>query len=348
MMPDSVRAFGGPVLAARFRVRPEDFVVEEELGFAADGEGEHLLLRVEKRGANSAFVAAALARWAGVPLRAVGYAGRKDRHAVARQSFSVHLPGKACPTTLPEHPDYRVLECVRHRRKLQRGALRGNRFELVLREVRGAREAIEERLRYIAAEGFPNGFGSQRFGRDGGNLELARALFAGRRMGREKASMALSAARAAAFNAVLAARLREGCWNTPVDGEVFMLDASRSVFGPEPLTEALCRRCREGDIHPTGPLWGQGEPRTVAQALDFDRAAAEVGADLLAGLARAGLVQERRPLRVRPRGLAWSWPAADTLRIAFALPAGAYATALLHELGMTEDAAAGSGEALAE
>jgi len=66
------RAFGGAVLRADLRTRPEDFFVEELPAFAPDGEGEHLLLTVEKRGLNTVFVAQQLARWAGVPEMGIG------------------------------------------------------------------------------------------------------------------------------------------------------------------------------------------------------------------------------------------------------------------------------------
>ena len=61
----TVGAFGAPVLSARMRVHPEDFRVEELDGFEASGEGEHLLLTIEKRGMNTGFVAGLLPRWAG-------------------------------------------------------------------------------------------------------------------------------------------------------------------------------------------------------------------------------------------------------------------------------------------
>jgi len=168
-------ALGPDVLRATMRGVPEDFVVEEQLGFAATGAGEHLFLLIEKRGANTVWVAQQLARWAGVAEHAVGYAGLKDRHALTRQAFTVHLPGRKAPDL-----DGLAIEGVRvlasdwHQRKLPRGALRGNRFVLRLREVEGERHAIEDRLAKIAERGVPNGFGAQRFGREGGTGNVRR------------------------------------------------------------------------------------------------------------------------------------------------------------------------------
>ena len=271
-------AFGAPVLAARIRVAPEDFRVEELPAFEPSGSGEHLLLEVEKRGLNTAFVAARLARWAGIPEAGVGHAGLKDRHAVTRQRFSLHLPKKQAPDLdALQVEGLRVLEVAWHGRKLQRGALAGNRFELVLREVAGDRAAIEERLARIATRGVPNAFGEQRFGHGGGNVGKALAMFAqegrGRRMGRNQRAMLLSAARSALFNRVLAARVADGSWDRGLEGEVWMLAGSRSVFGPEPWGEALAARLATFDIHPSGPLWGRGELRSQGACRALELAA---------------------------------------------------------------------------
>jgi len=335
------RAFGVPVLSARIRSAPEDFFVEELPGFEPSGEGEHLLLTVEKRGMNTAFAAKRIAAWAGIAEMGVGYAGLKDRHAVTRQRFSVHLPRKVAPDLgALANDDFKVVDSTWHSRKLPRGALAGNRFELVLREVGGDADAVEARLREVAAHGLPNWFGEQRFGRDGGNVAAALAMFAGRRVRREQRSILISAARSELFNRVLAVRLAEGNWNRGLEGEVWMLAGSRSVFGPEPWSDALAQRLGEFDIHPTGPLWGAGEPRTLADARACEERALhdDDALALRAGLEHEGLRQERRALRLIPAGLAWSWLAPDALRLEFALPPGSYATAVLHELGEVADA----------
>ncbi|HEX7113333.1 MAG TPA: tRNA pseudouridine(13) synthase TruD [Mizugakiibacter sp.] len=329
-------AHGGPPLTARLRAAPEDFVVEEMLGYAADGDGEHALLTVEKRGANTEWVARELARFAGVPPVAVGYAGLKDRHAVTRQAFSVQLGHRADPdwSAFP-HAEVRVLAAVRHRRKLKRGALAGNRFVLALRDVSGDREAAEHVLAALAARGVPNYFGEQRFGRGGDNLAQARAMFAGRRVDRTTRGLLLSAARSHLFNAVLAERLQRQAWDTPLEGELWCLDGSRSWFGPQAFDASLAARLESFDIHPSGPLWGRGDTPAAGDCGALERDVAARVSDLVAGLEAAGLEHERRPLRLRPRELEWTWQGAETLQLAFALPAGAYATSVVRELART-------------
>ena len=334
-------------MTGRMRTTPDDFLVEELPGFEASGSGEHLLLSVEKRGMNTVFAARRIAQWAGIPEQGVSYAGLKDRHAVTRQRFSVHLPKKTAPDLASlDSDDLRVLAHAWHARKLPRGALAGNRFELLLRAVQGDREAIEQRLRAIADRGVPNYFGEQRFGRDGDNVANALAMFSGRRVRREHRTIFLSAARSALFNRVLAARVADGSWDQGLDGEVWVLDGSRSVFGPEPWNGTLAARLAAFDIHPSGPLWGLGGLRTAAAALAIETAALDdaTSLSLRAGLEASGLKQERRALRLRPGAIDWEWRdlpdsgGGQALCLRFSLPAGCYATTVLAELGEVTDA----------
>jgi len=326
-------AYGGPPLRGVLRASPEDFFVDEDLGFAADGAGEHVFVRVEKRGANTDWVARELARYAGVAAEAVSYAGLKDRHAVTRQTFSVHLPGKSEPDWANlQDAQFRVLEAKRHSRKLKRGALRGNFFRIVLRDVSGDRAAADAIIAGIAANGVPNYFGEQRFGRDAANVDKALAMFAGKRVQRHERSLLLSAARSQLFNRLLALRVERGDWNQPLEGEVWMLAGTHSIFGPEPLTAQLLDRHARADIDPTGPLWGEGELRCDGAVKDLESAVAAEHPELVAGLASNGLRQERRSLRLRPQELSSAWLSHADLETRFHLQSGAYATVLLREV----------------
>lgn len=326
-------AYGAPPLHGRLRAEPADFVVEERLGFEPSGQGEHAFLQVEKVGANTEWVALRLAAAAGVAPVAVGYAGLKDRHALTRQAFTVQLPGRADPDWAALGiAGVTVLSATRHDRKLKRGAHRGNRFRIRLREVRGDRAEAEARLDAMRRRGVPNYFGEQRFGREQGNLDLAEALFAGKRLPREQRGFALSAARAELFNAVLAARVAGGSWDRGLDGEVWMLAGSNAIFGPEPWNDELARRLAEFDIDPTGPMWGAGELRSAGAAREVELAAIEPLASFARGLEREVLSQQRRALRLRAEDLHWNWEADACLVLDFRLPAGAFATTVVREL----------------
>lgn len=301
-----------------------DFCVTELPLQLPGGTGEHLWLDVEKDGANTAFVAQELAEAAGVQALDVGYAGLKDRHAITRQWFSIYLPkgtagGETPDLTRLQHPEFKVLAQRRHVKKLRPGDLLGNRFRIVLRDVRGGpgtTQAIEANLAAVAALGVPNYFGAQRFGFDGGNVALGRAMLAReiRVRNPKKKGLYLSAVRSFFFNEVLAQRIRQGLWGQTLPGDV--LDAA-------------------GD--PTGPLWGRGRVATTDAAQALENSVAERHAALCHGLEFAGLDQARRALVARPADLAWQWLQADQLLLSFALPAGTYATSVLDEIVHTTE-----------
>lgn len=334
------RAHGGPAGRGAIRSRPEDFRVVERLGYEPSGSGEHLWLEVEKRGLNTLDVAAWLAERAGVPVRAVGFAGLKDRNAVTRQPFTIHLPGTGDPDVADWNDDgLTILSATRHRRKIQRGRLSGNRFELTVREFDGKRDELEERLERIARRGVPNAFGEQRFG--GNNVARAYRLFRGelrRSPSKRKRGFYLSAARSLIFNRVLAARIVEGSWERVLDGEIVMLDGSRSTFKVDRVDAETEARAERQDLHPTGPLVGKGESGAGGSAGRLESKVVEAHAELVEGLRRFGLESDRRPLRMRVLEMDWRFEGDDTLILAFELRSGCYATAVLRELLEYRDA----------
>jgi tRNA pseudouridine13 synthase len=328
------RAHGAPLPWVELKSEPEDFHVEETLSFTPSGDGPHWLLRIEKRAANTRWVAAELARLAGVPVGDVGYAGLKDRHAVTVQWFSV--PSRAQPAEFwrgVHSGEFRVLDVQANLRKLKRGALSGNRFRIRLRQVAWSREQLDLKLAALGAYGAPNYFGPQRFGRDGYNLDrVAHWLQSGEApRGRSERGFALSAARSLIFNAVLARRVQAGDWSRLEPGDLASLDGSGSHFRVVAVDDELRRRLDAFDIHPSGPLWGRGEPESSGHSLDVERGVArefQAVADLLAG---EHLAQERRALRCAVRDLGVEADA-GTLTLRFSLGRGQFATAVLREI----------------
>jgi tRNA pseudouridine13 synthase len=328
VLPDWRRAWGGPVLTGQLKSLPEDFRVTELADFDFDDSGEHDWLWIEKIDVNTAWLARRLAEFAAVPPKDVGYAGMKDRHAVTCQWFSVRRPGgdKADWANL-QLPGVRVLERRRHSRKLRRGAHKANRFELRLRHCDGDAEPM---LARIAAHGVPNYFGEQRFGHDGRNVAMAQSLFAGRRLRRDKRSLALSAARGFLFNEILDRRIAAGTWNRLLPGDVANLDGSNSVFDVDTVDEIIAERATLLDLHASGALWGRGGDAVGSRLLSDEQAAVAAHTELHAGLERH-CVAGRRALRMRVRELRWESDG-DTLRLEFSLGRGSFATAVLREL----------------
>jgi len=155
---------------------PDEFLVEERPLYQPEGHGEHLFLWIEKRGVSTFDVVRKIASVCGVSPREVAYAGLKDVKAVARQYI--------CVSNVPEDKlrnlafdDFRVLDVKRHPRKLRIGHLAGNYFRL---SVHGTEKDSFGRAREILGalekRGVPNFYGPQRFGAQGRNVVVGRAL----------------------------------------------------------------------------------------------------------------------------------------------------------------------------
>jgi len=311
VLPEWASAYEATGATAVLKQENSDFVVTEiPLGLPS-GEGEHVWLDVAKDGANTQFVAAQIAEFAGVRELDVGYAGLKDRYAQTRQWFTVWMPKTEAPDfTALEHPEFRVLSQARHIKKLRPGDLLGNRFEILLRGVKGDRAAIERNLTLVKQYGVPNYFGPQRFGQAGDNVANGMAMLKReiRVRNKKKKGIYLSSVRSFLFNEVLAARIRSGLWGQSLKGDI--------------LTD-------EGVA--TGPMWGRGRLTTTDDALALESEIAEQHPELCEGLEFSGLNQDRRALAAMPGNMTWSWPEESHLLLTFSLPAGYYATSLIRE-----------------
>jgi tRNA pseudouridine13 synthase len=310
-----------------FRAEFEDFKVDEILGFDFSGEGEHLCLHIEKQGENTRWVAKLLAEYFEVDEMAIGYCGLKDRRAVTRQWFSVHLPNTP-DIRLPVQSEYQVLESYRHNKKLRRGMHQANSFVIRLREVQGDREAVDGRLQQILEQGVPNYFGEQRFGIDGGNLPEADSLLrtqygadrikdSGKKRGRGKrgsprGGIYMSAARSYLFNLVLAERVKQGNWSRLLEAAV---DKGTVEGGTLESKSA------------TGPMWGRGRSNVPEAVREFEQLVLSDWQDWTNALEFSGLQQERRSLVLNPEGFSWQWlPSAKDsetyLELSFSLSSG--------------------------
>ncbi|MCP4664155.1 MAG: tRNA pseudouridine(13) synthase TruD [bacterium] len=318
----------------RIRAQPEDFIVEEIPLYPHLGNGPHTYLLVEKRLCTTDAVARTLARAAGVTPREVGFAGRKDRVAVARQWFSIPDFDPARAREL-ELSGAQVLKTVRHPEKLRVGQLMGNRFQMVVREVGDeAAGQAEETLRTLMRRGMPNRFGNQRFGWEGANVARGAEILRSQRVSgdRRHALLMLSALQSAVFNRVLARR--SASVDRLLPGDVaFFHDTGIQFLVEDPEAEAT--RVATFEISPTGPIFGtkMKVPRGEVAALEN-----EVMAEFdLPGLQKLTVPRGvrlhggRRALRVQPKGVRSEW-ADGTFQLEFELPAGSYATVLLEEL----------------
>lgn len=319
----------------RIKSEPEDFRVEEVLGFQPDGQGEHLMLYLEKRNMNTLELVKRLSHQLSIPAKDIAYSGLKDRQAVTRQWLSIGSSRKLDLMSLAERidiPGVRLLDAALHGQKLKRGTHRANRFEIVLRELEACQH-LEERVNKVQRNGVPNYFGEQRFGRQGRNIEKAAAMFnGGKRMDRHQRGLYLSAARSYLFNHILSQRVSQGSWSEGLTGEVLMLAGSRSFFQSHEIDETLKQRLLIHDIHPSIPLWGRGTLPSNGDALTLESQLAIEFPVLTTGLEAAGLRQQRRASRLIAQDLRFEWLDECTAKLCFTLERGCFATAVLREL----------------
>ncbi len=331
-----------PPLGGTVKESCDDFVVEEVPLFDLSGEGEHLYVSVTKRGLATLEAVKQLARAIGVAPAKFGYAGLKDRQAIATQVFSIHT-GDELPRAAYEVPGLTINWAVRHRHKLRPAQLRGNRFKLVLRGVLVREEAaLASMFARIEQAGFPNYFGPQRFGNrlDGhitGKALLTRTT--GERFPRETRRLLLSAYQSHLFNLALARRVAEGGFHTLWQGDIAMKHDNGACFRVEDAAAEQERMTRFA-ISPSGPIYGTKmlpaggrEGRIEEEILAAENLAPGVFEKPFPGLTLDGA---RRSYRIRPEGLAWEL-AGDALRLEFFLPKGVYATTFLRELVKPEE-----------
>ena len=327
--------YGKPTVHGLYKQQYEDFIVIEELGFDLTGEGEHILVYLEKKDCNTIYVAEQLAKYVGISVKNVSYAGLKDRQAVTQQWFSLHMPGK-------ETPDFsqfdlagcRILQINRHNKKLKIGALKGNRFKIILRNL-SDKQAIEPKLNLIKQYGVPNYFGEQRFGREQNNIIQAIKWASGEISvkDRKKRSFYLSAARSAIFNQIVSQRIEQNIQQTVLDGDILQLSKSNSWFvSNSDELPLLQQRLQNGEINITAPMVGDSSLGTASVALEFETSCLKRWSCFEELFKKERMATIRRSILLRPEQLEWQWISENDIEISFYLPSGCYATSVLREL----------------
>lgn len=323
---------GKPQQAGRLKAEFADFIVREELGYPLAGEGEFVAVKVRKTNANTLFVGEQLAKFVGISAKNMSYAGLKDRHAVTEQWFCLHLAGKETPDfSAFECEGVEILEVTRHNRKIRTGALEGNYFELLLRDVEETDE-LKQRLNQVQAVGFPNYFTEQRFGRDGHNLTQAQRWASGEISvkDRKKRSFYLSAARSEVFNLVVSQRIADHQMQTVLLGDYLQLAGSNSFFEvkAEDLVQSQ-QRLDENDVLLTAPLIGENSLEQKGN--EREKAIVAQHENLISLMKKERMNAARRAILCKPQDLHWQFEPKG-LRLTFFLNSGSYATGLVREL----------------
>lgn len=325
-------AYQEPMATGVLRQQVSDFQVVETLNFEPCGDGDHVYLFIEKRDSNTEFVARMLGKFCQLPIKEIGYAGLKDRRAITRQWFSVYAPHSDPDWSQLQNDEFSIVQVTRDQKKLKRGAIAFNAFQLVLRDWQGDQAATEQRLQAIAQYGVPNYFGEQRFGRHGNNIRAAnRMLLEGTRIKkRHLRSLYFSAARSYVFNLILAERVRQDNWREPIENDVMSLSGCNSYFSVDDIDESIQQRCNSGDISPSAPLIGAQE-FSDQSVTSIEQTITQQFQPWQEGLAKAKVKQARRSLICAVDNLEWQF-VDDSLQCQFRLASGCYATSVLREV----------------
>ena len=345
---------------------PEDFIVEELPLYEPAGAGTHTYFAIRKRNLSTMEAIHRIAQELQIPTRDFGYAGLKDKHAITTQVLSVE--GVAPERILKvEQTAIEVLWAERHTHKLRVGHLRGNRFELTLRDIsHDAVSLVETVMERFVTEGVPNRFGTQRFGNKKDTHLIGKALVkadwetvvrylladdtpVARRIQAELArkpvekvvtsipyrsrKLYLSAYQAYLFNAVLEKRMPH--LRKLLAGDVAVKHSNGAPFLVEdPTVEQP--RANAFEISPSGPIFGYkmrmptGDVFTLETSILAEEAVRLEEFRKVIGIRLPGT---RRPLRM-PIQLHQVSAIDSSTRIClgFTLPAGGYATVVLEEL----------------
>lgn len=328
-----------PGIRGEIKAEPAHFVVEEIPLYEPMGEGEHVYVCLTREGWTTRALQQQLAGLFDLREVDVGCAGLKDKHARVTQTFSLLLRDADEATVarrIQEALPVEVAWARRHRNKLRRGHLLGNRFRIVVLhpepEAMARAEVVAQALQ---THGLPNYYGVQRFGIDGDNAQRGREVLLGRGP-RERwlKRFLLSAYQAALFNAWLTERIGRGWFERLLTGDIAKKADTGGLFEVMDAEVELPRFQRR-EITYTGPIygarlwWASGEPGELERGV---LEAVEVTTEMLR---RARLDGSRRPARLSLDDLKIE-PHSDGLLFTFTLPKGAYATTVLREFMKTE------------
>jgi tRNA pseudouridine13 synthase len=228
-------------IGGMIRAKPEDFLVEEVPLFEPSGEGDHLYVNITKMGATTREVQEDIAGLFDIRYQDVGTAGLKDKDAIATQTFSVYLEENKLDTEyaaalIEDHIGFRVNWTKYHNTKIRSGHLIGNKFKILISDIKMQKRQIKERVDAITERihmhGIPNYYGDQRLGRRGKNVIAGWKILNGeKRIGNKWLSRYLvSAYQSYICNRYLSERVNDGMFEKLVYGDVVSMHNNDAKF----------------------------------------------------------------------------------------------------------------------
>ncbi len=323
---------------------PADFVVEEIPLYEPEGEGGHAFLWVEKTDIAAFELIDQLASTFGVDRRDIGVAGQKDKRAITRQYVSIPVADDDSLDRFLESTieGVTILKATRHPKKLKRGHLSGNRFEIRLRDVRHAPEDVDEITKFIAGNGVANRFGPQRFGNNRSTFWAGYQTLstdeAPKRLRKNKRlrGLALNAVQSAIFNAIANERIRRGILRQTVPGDIVQTSDGLVRITDDDRATAVNALLAANEASVLGPLHGSRLLEVTDEALELEQAYLDAFELTESSFAESRYKRSirgiRRPFVLKVDEVQHIWhetPEGHDLTVSFSLPSGSYATVVL-------------------
>jgi len=145
----------------RIKVKPEDFIVNEQIALPIRQKGNYRIYLLEKRNWNTVDLLIRLARQASIPLNQIGYGGKKDRYGLTRQYITTlrHIDLSLTDT------HYSVQALGFCDQPMQPTMITGNQFSIAVRQLSSSDiQTAQKSIPEILEIGFANYFDDQRFG----------------------------------------------------------------------------------------------------------------------------------------------------------------------------------------
>ena len=154
-------------IGGKLRSIPEDFKVTEHFSPPLkNDDGIYTIARIRSKNWETNHLIRTLSHKLHISRKRVGFAGTKDKRSLSTQLFSFY------DVPIEDVEDIRIKDVIidqiyRSDQKLFLGSLKGNHFDIKIREISGGitKNQLDDLLEPLCAiHGFPNFFGIQRFG----------------------------------------------------------------------------------------------------------------------------------------------------------------------------------------
>jgi len=326
-------------LDMKYKKTSDNFTVREEPLYECDGEGDYIIVCINKKNLSTWDMTKIFSEYIGVKIREIGYCGMKDKDGDTSQYISFDKKYEEKLKSF-HHKQITIISTSYHSNKLRIGHLKGNHFSVSLDDNKHF-DILSQRIDVIIKFGMPNYFGFQRFGKDKENFLIGKDILSGSRKIREKhkSKLFVSAYQSHLFNNWLDDRLLLSKENKVegkhpfklLDGDMYLHYPYGKIFQSDDIANEEVR-FMDKQISPTGLIAGEKVSKSSDTAYELEQKIDIINVST-SKLPKKQMLGARR--------FAWVFPAnlkivknGNTMKIDFYLPKGSYATVLLEQIGV--------------